>query len=201
MAEFQSNAARALLVAKISVAPGVLRRVPAAIARRYAHDWAPAEALAAHLDRWPAGLLRFLATQPRGRVVIDEQTVYVPNAGEPYYNVVHVALADLDTPVECLSVVASWLDHLSGCAGAPAGLWLSDGGGTTAELANLGRRICRLYDLGYAVDEESRRNRHAYFARSLAWYGVDRRRLNVADPQMERIIKSLAKVVEPSQGS
>jgi len=196
-----SDAARALLVAKITVTPGLLRRAPAAIAGRYAHEWAPAEILAAQLARWPAGLLRFLAAQPHGRITIDEQTAYESDAGEPHRNVVQVALADLGSPVTCLSVVANWLDHLLGCAGAPAGLWLSDGGGTTAEMAELGGRICRLYDLGYAVDEESRCDRHAYFARSLAWYAVDRRRLNVADPQMDKSLKNLAKVLKPSQGS
>jgi hypothetical protein len=188
--------ARRLLAAKMGIEPGVLRRAAPALARRYAHEWTPVEAWAAQLARLPAGLLRFLADHPRGRLLISDHTAYEPGSvaaqGRTLTNVAFLALADLDDPLAGLEVTARLLDHLLGCNGEPAGAWLSEGGGIAPALVALGERIGRLFGLGYGFDEIARRSRRDYLARSLACCVADRRRLNTADPLMERaLLRSL----------
>lgn len=135
----------------------------------------------------------FLAGHRLGRLLVSHRTAYIPGAIEiAGQTLTHVCLCDirqLDTPFAGIWVVAQLLDHLLGCDGEPNGLWLSDGGGITPALQEVGRRVQELYVLGYGVDEESRRSPHQYLARSLAWYVTDRRALNVADPAVERLLK------------
>ena len=187
------DAARYLLVKKMGMVPAALRQAPPGIAGRYDNAWAAVEELASHLGRLPAGMLRFLADHPRGYLIVGDRTGYEPGdsevQGKRRANVAHVSIADVAAPFPCLCVTAALVDHLLGCAGEPVGDWLSDGGGMDPRLVALGQQIGRLCALGYAVDDAARGSRRDYLAHSLAWYILDRRRLNVADPQIERLLK------------
>ena len=108
----------------------------------------------------------------------------------PVRNVAQVCLADLaGGSLEALVPLGRLLDHLSGSAGAPQGVRLSDGAGVSARLERLGGRIQRLYSLGHGFDELACQDAQSYFARSAALYLQDRRALNVADPLMEKLLR------------
>jgi len=177
----------------MGIEPGTLRRTSPQIAGQYDSQWAPVEELASRLERLPAGTLQFLANHPRGYLIVSSRSVYEPDevvVGErSRTNVAFFDIGDLNSPFTCIRVAANLVDHLLGCDGKPDGLWLSDGGGITPALAEVGKQISRLFDLGYAATGEAGRSRHDYLAHSLAWYIEDRRRLNVADPQIERLLK------------
>ncbi len=165
--------------------------------RRTSHpfdsQWAPVERWAQHLGNLPAGLLSFLAGHPHGHLLVSDRTAYIPGevriGGQAYSHVCLCDIRQLQTPFAGIYVVAQLLDHLLGCDGEGVGRWLSEGGGITPALTELGRRIRELYELGYGMDEECRLSPRQYFARSLAWYVTDRRALNVADPAVERLLQ------------
>ena len=52
-------------------------------------------------------------------------------------------------------------------------------------------RLPRLFSLGYGVAEDEGVDERDYFARSLAIYCLDRGRLNVTDPQIEKWFRSV----------
>jgi hypothetical protein len=87
-------------------------------------------------------------------------------------------------------VLGHLLDHHLGCGGDVNGLWLSDGGGISARWREAGQRLAALFALGYGVDAVAQSNVREYFAQSLALYGRERQRLNVADPQICKWLRS-----------
>jgi len=185
-----------LKVDRIHVAPRALELSSQAAQQRFTHIWAPLEELLTRLQPLPEGLVRFWLKQPGGHVVIT----HLPSrydAGEHLLkrlvlrNVAHIAVSDLALDsLEALVPAGYLLDHLLGSAGAEGGLWLSDGGGVNPALREVGARVVELFPLGYGFDEAACTDPHAYFARSLALYLHDRRALNVADPLMERLLRS-----------
>jgi hypothetical protein len=60
----------------------------------------------------------------------------------------------------------------------------------TPTLRQAGERLPRLFALGYGVDEVAQADVRDYFAQSLAIYCQDRKRLNVADPQIVKWFRS-----------
>ncbi len=184
---------RQLIAGKMGVERELWHRVRPA-SHHFDSQWAPVERWAEHLRRLPAGMLAFLARHRHGRLLVSHRTAYIPGeieiAGQTHTHICLCDIRQLDTPFAGIWVVAQLLDHLLGCDGEPDSPWLSDGGGTTPALRELGRRIQELYALGYGVDEESRQHPRQYFVRSLAWYVTDRRALNVADPAVERLLKT-----------
>lgn len=182
-----------VLIEKMGIEPSAWRRVPASVAARYDNQWGPVEELVLHLALLPVGLIGYLADHPRGYFIIGDRTYYEPGTcevqGKWLSNVVHLAIADVASSFTCLCITAALVDHLLGCNGERDGLWLSDGGGISPTLVQLGEQIRRLHELGYGVDVAARHSRHVYLAHSLAWYILDRRRLNIEDPLMERLLK------------
>jgi hypothetical protein len=83
-----------------------------------------------------------------------------------------------------LRTIGHLIDHYLGCAGQPDSHWLSEGGGVTTHWREAGARLHRIFALGYGIDELARSNIRNYFAQSMALYCLDRRRFNVADPQI-----------------
>jgi len=102
-----------------------------------------------------------------------------------------ISLADMssDSP-RSMHILGHLLDDLLGKGDEPEGRWLSQGGGTHPRLVEVGRRLQRLFPLGYGVDEVARENPRDYFAQSWALYWQDRERLNVADPLMFKLLRN-----------
>ena len=69
-------------------------------------------------------------------------------------------------------------------------MWLSEGGGVTSSWEQAGKRLQSRFCLGYGIDDEALSSVQDYFAQSLAYYCRDRRRLNVADPQIYKWFRS-----------
>jgi hypothetical protein len=140
-------------------------------------------------------MLQWWVTQPTGHVVIGGQTsAYQPGPvqvrGRTLINVVHITSLDvLKDEAAVLFALAGLFDHLLGCGGEAEGLWLSEGGGLTLEWRKVGKRILELFQLGYAPGAAAGSPR-TYFAWGLALYCTDRRALNLADPLLERLLRT-----------
>jgi len=191
----QPDVLRALTRSKLHIAPGTLARASGAIGDCFESPWAPVEELGRRLPGFGVGLLRYWAIQERGHVLIGpSDRGYLPGQqqwgrhqldGVAFVSVVDLARASRRP----LVLVAHMLDHLLGCAGAVDGPWLSDGGGTTAGLREVGQRVRELHRLGYSRGQEAQCDLHEYFAEALVDFCLDRRALNVADPPMERLLR------------
>jgi hypothetical protein len=181
---------------RIHVAPRALDLASAPVQQRFPHLWAPLEALAGKLQPLPVGLVRFWLEQPGGHVVITHLSSYYDPGdwllkGNLLRNIAYVGLSDLaGGSLEALVPVGHLLDHLLGNGGQPEGLWLSEGGGADPVLQKVGTRFAELFPLGHGFDMLAHHDRRSYFARSLALYLHDRRALNVADPLIERLLRT-----------
>jgi hypothetical protein len=173
----------------------VLDRAPAWVQDVFEHDWAPMEALVQQVNCLPDGLWDYLLSWEGGLAIIsNERSRYVPGPvelrGRQVQNAAFVAVEDLaqgnEQPLRAIGHLA---DHYLGCGGDLAGPWLSGGGGMTPGWRRAGERLPRLFALGYGVDEVACSGVQAYFAHSLAVYCLDRRRLNVADPQITKWLR------------
>ncbi len=192
----QNQALASLKVDRMHVAPRALELSPAAAQRRFMAVWAPLEELLSRLRPLPAGLVRTWLLQPGGHVVIT----HLPSSYEPavsllkrhvLHNVAYVSVSDLARDsLDALVPVGHLLDHLLGCAGAEGGQWLSEGGSLNPALKRVGARVMELFELGSGFDEAARTSSRAYWARSLALYLHDRGALNVADPLMEKLLRT-----------
>jgi hypothetical protein len=182
---------------RFHVAPRAVELSSAAAQRCYPQLWAPLQDLKSRLRTLPDGLIRFWLGQPGGHVVVTHlASYYEPGEGRlkntKIRNVAYVSASDLaEDPIEALAPVGLLLDHLLGNAGVEEGAWFSEGGGVREALRELGLRVMELFPLGYGFDEAACADIHSYFARSFALYLQDRRRLNVADPLIERLFRTL----------
>jgi hypothetical protein len=173
----------------------MLDRAPAWVRGVFEHDWAPMEALAHQVGCLPDALWGFLLCCEGGFAIIsNDRSRYVPGPveirGQQVRNVAFIAVEDLARGNEQpLRVIGHLVDHYLGCGGDLEGPWLSEGGGMVPGWKGAGERLSRLFALGYGVDEVACSGVRNYFAQSLAVYCLDRRRLNVADPQMTKWLR------------
>jgi hypothetical protein len=185
-----------LKVDRVHMAPRAFDLSPSQVQQRYRSAWAPLVDLLGKLRPSPDGLLRFWLCQPGGHVVIThlgsryEEGERDLKSG-PIHNVAYAGLTDLAAgSLEALVPVGRMLDHLLGSGGATDGPWLSEGGGVSSALEGVGSQIVRLFPLGYGFDALACHDVRSYFSRSLAMYVQDRRALNVADPHVERLLRT-----------
>jgi len=193
--EQQANA-YAWLRQRARVAPNLLSQAAPWLRGVFDHSWAPVKALAQQLDCLPRPLWAYLLGCEGGHVwIYGGESHYAPGPAtlqhQAVRNVAYVSIEDLGRENERpLHVIAHLIDHYLGCGGAPGGDWLSEGGGAMPAWQEAGARLARLFSLGYGLDETAQANARDYFAQSLAFYCRDRRRLNVADPQIEKWFRS-----------
>lgn len=191
-----SDDVKHLLAAKVHLAPKAYDAVPREAQEQFDNPWALATALGQHLQHLPHRCLRFLAEEPQGHLVITPGgSGYAPGpqtiSRRELLNVASIGVPALLEGRHALwRPVGQLLDHLLGCHGEPDGPWLSDGHGITPQWQEVGQRIQELYPLSYGLDEETRSHPHAYLAGSLAWYLLDRQRLEVADPPVTRLLRT-----------
>jgi len=188
------TALRALLRDKVHVQRGIVARLPSAQAERLRSPLDLSRLLLHPLNASPAALLSFWAYHPRGHAVINlERAGYQPGL-HPVgrYTMDCVAWVTvrrlLDEP-QLAPPIAHLLDHLLGSDGDPDGPWLSDGAGRSPIWAEVAARLVREFKLGYAPGEAAT-NPHMYFAWGLRTYLSDRPSLNVADPGLERLLRT-----------
>ena len=178
--------------ARVRLVPEVLVQSPPWVRGVFDHTWAPVEALAQQVRRLPRALWGYLLSCDGGFVAIStKDSRYVPGLAmlrdSQVRNVAFVSVEDLARDNErVLHVLGHLVDHYLGCGGELEGLWLSGGGGVTPDWQEAGARLPRLFELGYGADEVAESNLRDYFGQSLALYCRDRRRLNVADPQITK---------------
>jgi len=191
-----SQALARLKMERMHVAPRALDLSPPEAQRRFAHVWAPLDELSLRLRGLPVGLVHLWLQQSTGHVVITHlASRYEPGEHrlkqQVLCNVAYVGISDLaQGSWEALVPVAHWLDHLLGMAGAGVGPWLSEGGGVSPALRQVGARVAELFPLGHGFDAQACTDVRAYFARSLALYWHNRRALNAADPLLERLLRT-----------
>lgn len=190
-AETQANL-RALLHRKVHVRPRTLAALPTAQSQRLRSPLELGRLLLRPLASAPAELLAFWVQHPRGHVVIgNHPQSYQPGpqqiGKQVLDGVAWVPAALLLASPSLAGPVANLLDHLLGCDGDPGGGWLSDGIARSPQWHDVGQRLQRQFDLGYAP-ESARRHPHDYFAWGLATFLSDRQALSVVDPGLERLL-------------
>lgn len=181
-----------LLHSKIHVAEGAYAASGRAVQGRFASGWSAALQLARLLGGLPDAALVWWAAQPGGHLLLTSgDDGYRPSLavdGEMRQGVACLPLGwVIESNREGMAAALRPLDHLLGCAGAE-GRWLSEGGGITPRWARIGGQIAGLFRLGYGESPASRQNPHAYLAEGLALALINRRRLNVNDPKLERLL-------------
>lgn len=187
---------RQLQIHKIHIRKHALARVPQRIARHFAHPWEPVSALVRYFSLFPEPLLAFWLDHPAGHVVItaDDEGYFPGTVTEGPYTWAGVAYISLPMLVKegehPLIYIAHLLDHLLGCDGVEDGQWLSEGGGYLPKWRDVGQRLYRQFQLGYAPTESARANPRRYFAEGIVSYWNDRRGLRVQDPGLEAILRT-----------
>ncbi len=190
-AEIRTQLLRALKRERLHVERGALAASPLAVRRRFAHAWAPADLLLEHMAAWPVGLLAYWLAAPAGHVVFSASpSAYLPESipwrERTLQAVARLALADLlGDGRPAFETLAHLVDHILGSRGAAGGQWLSDGSGANSALAQVAGQLAALARLAYGPGEP-----HAYFAWAFAGYWLDRPALNVADPHVERTLRT-----------
>ncbi|MBM4429318.1 MAG: hypothetical protein FJ026_03095 [Chloroflexi bacterium] len=185
-----------LKIERLHMASRALDLASTPVRQHFSHLWAPLDALLEELQPLPEGLVRFWLGQTGGHVVITHLSSYYDPGDyllkhDLLHNIAYVGLADLAVgSLEALVPVGHLLDHLLGNGGQPEGLWLSEGGGADPALQRAGTRIAALFPLGYGFDVLAQQDQRNYLARSLALYWHDRSALNVADPLLERLLRT-----------
>jgi hypothetical protein len=181
---------------RFHVSPRALELSPTSTQTRFRHIWASLDELLSRLRPLPIGLVRFWMDQPGGHIIITHLPSYYEPGEQAFRrqrlrNVAFVRLSDLaEGSLEALVPLGHLLDHLLGSGGTAGGLWLSEGGGICPGLREVGRRVRELFPLGYGFDEAACRDARSYLARSVSLYLHDRRALNIADPQIERLLRT-----------
>ena len=185
-----------LKIDRIHVAPRALELSPVDSQQRYMDMWSLLDDVVIRLRPLPVGLVRFWLGLKNGHVVLT----HVPPRYEAgawsfgravLHNVACIRVSDLaQGSLDAWVPLGHLLDHLMGTGGSPDGAWLSDGGGINQALQAVGARVAELFPLGYGFDEAARQDVRSYFARSLGLYLQERRTLNVADPQMEKLLRA-----------
>lgn len=184
-----------LKVRKVHVFPRLWLLLPPNLLARFSSQWEPVDRLARLLEEMPLGALQFLLDSPTGALIISPaETGYTPGpvvVGKiKAQNGVFVsAQALLDDEADVLRAIARLYDHLLGSMGATDGPRLSDGVGITPAWTEVGAQIGRLFALGHNPDPLCHRSPADYFAQSLALYITRPRDLNVADPNMYKLLQ------------
>jgi len=196
-----STSQRLLLQRKIHVSAEAYAQGGRAVQRRFPSGWSAAMAIARQLGGLPQTALRWWAEQPHGHLLLTAgDASYAASLSVDGEMLTAVSAVPMGWLVEeeerALAAALRPLDHLLGCGGAAGDAWLSDGGGITPQWRRIGAQIARLFPLGYGTSEVSRQDPHAYLAAGLAAALTDRRRLNVDDPKLERLLG--ASLLSPS---
>ncbi|HSJ53658.1 MAG TPA: hypothetical protein VLC52_07890 [Anaerolineae bacterium] len=188
--------ATAWLRARARMLPGSLAQSPPWVRDVFDHAWAPMTSLARQLAPLPAGLWPHLLGCEGGYLAVcNGPSRYEPGParlrGRQVTNVAYVSIQDLAQENEQpLHVAGHLVDHHLGNGGAAEGAWLSEGGGLCPRWREAGERLARVFALGYGIDAVARSSLRDYFAQSLALYCRERQRLNVADPQVHKWLRT-----------
>ena len=180
------------LHARARLMPDLLSQSPPWVRGVFDHGWAPMRALAKQLDLLPHHVWSHLLCWDGGYAAIRTgRSEYVPGPARIRHqrvaNIAYVSIEDLAADNEQpLHVLGHLIDHHLGCGGDPERRWLTGGGGTSDHWRQAGQRLAELFALGHAVDPVAQSGIQDYFAQSLALFCRDRRRLNVADPLIDR---------------
>ncbi len=176
--------------------PNLLALSPPWVRDVFDHAWAPMTALRSQLGPLPGGLWQHLLACEGGYVAVcNGPSRYEPGParirGRAVTNVAYVSIQDLALDAEqTLHVIGHLVDHHLGNGGAGDEPWLSEGGGQRPRWREAGARLGQLFALGYGTDAVARSSLRDYFAQSLALYCRERQRLNVADPQIYKWLRS-----------
>jgi len=185
---------RALLREKVHIQPGTLTRLPSSQAARLRSPLDLGRLLLAPLAGAPLALLDFWIGHPRGHVVVNplrhEYLAGVQPVGRRSYDGVAWAAAQrLLTEPGLADPLAHLLDHLLGSDGAAEGRRLSDGAGRNAAWEEVGRRLQRQFNLGYAPAAAAQ-SPERYLAWGLRAFLADAAGLSVIDPGLERLLRT-----------
>lgn len=179
---------RAIWREKMHVEPRALDLSPPVVRDAFEHVWQPAELLMKDLEHLPAGMLRTWRDRERGHLVFTHRPSRYRPGPQPWRqatieSVCYLSMTDLARDKRsALLALFNLFDHLLGSGARLGEPWLSDGGGISEGLRQVGARFVRTHSLGYGLPELGVSTAHDYFAHTLWLYLHDPRRLNVLDP-------------------
>lgn len=189
-----SQGQRALLARKVHIQPGALAHSSGDVQERLPSSWHAAIDLVSRLHGLPDAAFHWWAEQPAGHVLITTgERAYITGsldaAQQQLAAVTLIPLAQIVRQPQQAAIAALFpLDHLLGCGGAPHGQWLSQGGGLSRRWQRVGAQLARLFSLGYGLSQAARQDPRIYLAEGMITALHDRRRLNIADPKLERLL-------------
>lgn len=184
---------RRLLHSRVHGLPGAPKRTLADAP--FTTTWGGGIYLISLLGGLPASLLGWWAAQVAGHILLTDGDVgYVPGdlaVGDLTVRSVSRVPLDLlaQDPLAALALALQPLDHLLGCGGDEAGRWLSHGGGITPAWQEIGRQIHQLFGLGYGMTPAAQTDPRAYLAQGIVAILHQGRRLNTADPKLDRLLR------------
>jgi len=188
-----SDVQRQLLQSRVVGQPGAPKWAPAEAP--FTTTWGGGIYLVSLLGGLPTSLLIWWAAQGAGHILLTTgEGGYVPGeliVGDLTLRSVSRVPLDLlaQDPLAALALALQPLDHLLGCNGEEGGAWLSEGGGITPALQEIGRQIHDLFRLGYGMTPAAQIDPRAYLAQGIVAILHQGRRLNTADPKLDRLLR------------
>jgi len=176
------------LFARIHISPDALARSPGHIRERYGTGIAAMQATWAYLRPLPEALIKQWLARKRGHIIIDAvQQGFQPGTNRfrarQLEDVAWVKLTLLaDDPRAYLMPVGALIAHLIG--------W-----GQTHHRENQPWRdflggVRAGFEAGYGHSSAAQVDMGVYLAEGIAWYLVDRRELNIENPQLEKLLRA-----------
>ena len=187
---------RAIWRDKTHVEAQALELSPRTVRDRFEHIWAPADIVMAELEAVPLGALRVWRSIARGHLVLTHRESRYQPGPQPWRDAIlesvcYLSLTDLHRDrMKAMLAVLNLLDHVLGSKAAEDEPWLSDGGGITAALRQVGRRFLEIQALGYGQGQLGAHTKHDYFAHTFWLCLHDQQRLNVIDPLVHRLYRN-----------
>ncbi len=172
----------------------VLARAPEEVRSRFATPGQVMQATLAYLRPLPPALIARWLAQEGGHIVIDHARHGFDQGpcafrGRELSQVAWIRIDLLVAdPITYLHPVGKLLAHILG--------WTSSPQPRTQAWRDLVQGVRRGFNAGYGRDQAARSSPIDYLAEGIAWYLVDRRAFNVADPRLEKLLR--ATVFNPS---
>ncbi len=183
-----------LLTPRVHIGVHVLARAPEAVRSRFATPGQVMQGTLAYLHRLPPALIARWLAQKGGHIVIDDARHGFEQGPCTFRGreLVQVAWTRIDLlvtdPITYLHPVGKLLAHILGWASTPQP--------QTQAWRDLVQGVQRGFDAGYGRSLAAQSSPLDYLAEGIAWYLVNRRALNVADPRLEKLLR--ATVFNPS---
>ncbi len=175
-------------IARIHLAPDVLARSPGHVSEHFSTGVEAMRATLAYLRPLPRAWVQRWLAQERGHLVIHPtrhgfQAGVQTFRGRALEDVAWMQLSLLiDDPIAYLTPFGMLMAHLIH--------WEERDKWQSQAWRDVARGVQSGFEAGYGRSEAAREQIDIYLAEGIAWYLVDRRALNIANPRLEKLLRS-----------